>query len=103
METTGTVVSRSHEYAAGCPVFPAASVALTSKVWLPSVSPVSTRGEVQLWKPDSREESSRHSKVDPGSLETKVKVLELAELTAGSGLGSPVIVAVGAVPSMLQV
>src|SRR6266481_4498361 len=53
-------------------VFPAASVARTSKLWLPSPSAgESVWGEVQAVQPPP---SMRHSNVEPDSLELKVNV-----------------------------
>jgi hypothetical protein len=67
----GAVVSRVKEREAGVgSVFPAASVARTSKVCGPSARAFSVRGDVQLAQAPP---STRHSNVAPGSSAEKVK------------------------------
>ena len=79
-------------------VLPAASVARTSKVWLPAVSAGEIdSGLVQDVQPPP---SMRHSKVEPVSLELKVK-LGVVLLDGSAGLES--IVVFGAVRSTVQV
>src|SRR6266545_104409 len=78
-------------------LLPAASVPRTSKVWLPSARAAVVCGlvqEVQL--PPSR----RHSNVEPGSEELKLK-LGVASLSSAGGAES--IVVFGAVRSAIQV
>ena len=79
-------------------VFPAASVARTSKVWLPSPRagemPCGLEQEVQL------PPSMRHSKVEPVSDELKLK-LGVVLFEGSAGLES--IVVFGAVRSTVQV
>ena len=53
---------------------PAASVAFTSKVWVPSANPVYCFGEEQALKAAP---SREHSKVESGSVEEKVNVASL--------------------------
>jgi hypothetical protein len=94
----GALVSIVHVYVSGeASVFPAASVARTSKVWSPSASPARLSGLVQaLQEPPS----SRHSNVEPPSLEEKEKLAPVAFV------GSPgwaVIVVSGAAVSIVQV
>ena len=76
---------------------PAASVARTRKVWLPSASPLSARGEVQLCQAP---ESSLHSNVAASSSESKPT---LAEADATVPLGPDSIVVSGATVSTVQV
>ena len=97
---SGAVVSSGstvHVCAAGVPsVFPAASVARTRKVWVPSPT-VSARGAEHGSKPAA---SSAHSNLDPVSLELKVNVALVLDVPAG---GAVVIVVSGAVRSMVKV
>ena len=77
-------------------VFPAASVALTSKLWLPSANPVYVFGVEQFSHPNP---SRLHSNVLFGSLLSKAKV------AVGSGVGFgglSVIVVSGSVKSTVQ-
>jgi len=79
---SGAIVSTVHAKLAGVEsVFPAASVARTSKVWLVSLRPVYTCGEVHE---ENVPPSSRHSKVAPASLELNVKVASV-EFVGSSG------------------
>jgi hypothetical protein len=73
-------------------VLPAASVARTSKVWLPAPSAASVSGlehDVQL------PPSMRHSKLEPGSEELKEKV-GVVSLVGSAGV-EPIVVAGGVV------
>ena len=54
-------------------MLPAASTARTSNVWLPSARPEYEAGEAQTTKGAA---STRHSKVEPASLEEKEKLTE---------------------------
>src|SRR5205814_503480 len=96
--TVGGPRSIDHEWLAGvASVLPAWSVARTSRPWLPSASAAVVCGLVhELQLPPSR----RHSKVDPASLEWKVK-LGVALLSSGGGVESMVVS--GAVRSIVQV
>ncbi len=83
---------------AGVPsVLPAVSVARTSNVWLPSAGAAVVCGLVHGAQ---RPPSTRHSKVDPPSLEWKVKV-GVASLSSAGGAES--IVVSGAVRSTTHV
>src|SRR5689334_14203432 len=96
--TVGGPRSIDHVWLAGVPsVLPAASVARTSKVWLPSFSEDVVCGLVQgLQVPPS----TRHSNVDPPSLGCKVKV----GVSALSMAGVAALIAVsGAVRSIVHV
>ena len=76
----GAFVSRCHDQLAGlASVLPAMSVARTSTVRWPSVRPVNVLGLVQALQPPP---STRHSKVEPASVDAKPNV-------AGTLLGSP--------------
>jgi len=79
-------------------VLPAASVARTSKVWLPALS----AGEIDsgLVHDVQLPPSMRHSKLEPGSLELNVK-LGVVLLDGSAGLESMVVL--GAVRSTVQV
>ena len=78
-------------------VFPAGSVARTRRVWVPSVSPVYWRGEVQKVNADP---SREHSNVAPVSSAVKVKVAVVSVV----GSSGPVATVVwGAVVSTVQV
>ena len=95
----GAVRSTVQVWLAGvASVLPAASVARTSKVWLPAVSAGATVSglvhDVQL------PASMRHSKLEPGSVELKLK-LGVVLLDGSAGL--EVIVVFGAVRSTVQV
>ena len=61
---------------------PAASVAFTLNVWLPSARPVNDAGLVQAEKPPA---SSSHLKVEPPSVDVKLKLAEV-ELLGFDGL-----------------
>src|SRR5947208_4304862 len=78
-------------------VLPAGSVARTSKVWLPAPSGAVVCGLVQG---DQLPPSTRHSKVEPGSLELKLKlgVVSFDEL-----FGPESSVVLGGVRSIVQV
>ena len=76
---------------------PAASRARTRKVWLPSPSPVSVRGELQASQAPA---SSLHSKVAPPSLDENVKAAVVAETEP---VGPPLSVVSGAFVSTVQV
>jgi hypothetical protein len=97
---SGAVVSSGstvHVCAAGVPsVFPAASVARTRRVCVPSPT-VSAKGAEQGSKPVA---SSAHSNPDAVSLELKVKVALVLIVPAG---GAVVIVVSGAVRSIVKV
>ena len=74
-------MSRCHDQVDGVgSVFPAVSVERTSAVWRPSVRPVNVFGLVQ---PLHAPPSIRHSKVEPGSLETNVNVAAVLLGSAG--------------------
>jgi hypothetical protein len=92
---SGIVVSVVHVYVAGdASVFPAWSVARTSKVWLPSASDGSVCGLVQ----DAQlPPSTRHANVEPASLELKLNV-GVSSLDGSGGFES--IVVCGGVLSM---
>ena len=95
----GAVRSTVHVCEAGVPsVFPAWSVARTSNVWLPSDS----AGEIVsgLVQGDQLPLSTRHSKLEPVSLELKEK-LGVVSSEGSAGLAS--IVVFGAVRSTVQV
>src|SRR5438046_1540804 len=80
MVEPGAFVSRCHDQVAGVPsVLPATSVERASIVCCPSLRPVNVFGVVHALQPPP---STRHSKVDPASVEEKPKV-------AGTLLGSP--------------
>ncbi len=76
-------------------MFPAISVALTWKVWLPSANAVKFRGLVQAEKLPL---SSLHSKVEPVSVAVKLKpgavlldgLAGLAEIPVSGGVKSTV-------------
>jgi len=94
----GAVRSIVHVCDAGVPsVFPAMSVARTSKVWLPAPSALVAWGLVQGFQLPP---STRHSKVEPGSLPLKANDgVGLFDVFAG-----PLsIVVFGAVMSIVQV
>src|SRR5262245_40481391 len=96
--TVGAPRSIVHVSLAGVPsVLPAASVALTSKVWLPPPSGLVAWGLVHAAHVPA---STRHSKVEPPSLEWNVKV-GVASLSSAGGAES--IVVSGAVRSTVQV
>src|SRR5436189_5937658 len=96
--TVGGPRSIDHVWLAGvASVFPAGSVARTSKVWLPSASAAVVCGLVH---DDHAPPSTRHSKVEPGSVELNAK-LGVVLLEGLGGLGS--IVVCGAVRSTVQV
>ena len=78
-------------------MLPAGSVALTWKVWLPGASPVYALGLVQATKAAP---SRLHWKVDPDSLDEKLK-LGLVELLGFAGVD--VIVVSGGVVSIVHV
>src|SRR5918999_105786 len=78
-------------------VFPAASVALTSKVCEPALRPVYDFGEVQAAKAPP---SSWHSKLEPASLEVNEK---LGSASLEGSLGEAVIVVLGSARSIVQV
>jgi hypothetical protein len=86
------------ERAAGAPTFPGASIARTEKLWAPSASGWSLRGELQLLKAPA---STRHWKVEPGSLDLKLK-LGVGLLMMLPSLGPAVMVAVGGVVSAVK-
>jgi hypothetical protein len=65
-------------------VLPAASIARTRNVWLPPVSPVYWRGEVQVLK--AVVESSEHWNVEPGSVELNAKEATVAFVRAAGPL-----------------
>ena len=79
-------------------MLPAASVARTSKVWLPAVS----AGEIDsgLVQDVQLPPSMRHSKLEPASVELNVK-LGVVLLDGSAGLESMVVF--GAVRSTVQV
>ena len=79
-------------------MLPAASVARTSKVWLPALS----AGEIVsgLEQPLQPPPSMRHSKVEPASLELKVK---LGVVLLDGSAGVVPMVVFGAVRSTVQV
>src|SRR5690242_8363882 len=90
----GLVVSRCHVHVSGdASVLPAASVARTSSVCALSVRPATLCGLVQG---DQVPPSTRHSNVEPASVELKLK-LGVATLDGSAGLA--VIVVSGAVRS----
>jgi hypothetical protein len=96
MLAVGAVVSTVHVYEAGVPVLPAASVAFTWNVWLPSARLLKLFGDEQLAKAPA---SSAHWKLAPAS-ELKLKL----GLTLFDGLlGDAVMLAVGAVVSTVHV
>ena len=98
IEVSGAAVSIVHVRLAGVgSVFPAASVAFTWKVWLPTARPVYAFGLVQ---PANAAPSRLHWKVEPDSLEEKLK-LGLVELLGFAGLD--VIVVSGGVVSIVHV
>ena len=95
----GAARSTVHVLLAGVPsVLPAWSVARTSKVWLPAPS----AGEIVfgLVHGDQLPPSTRHSKVEPGSVALNEKV-GVASFDGSAGLES--IVVFGAVRSIIQV
>ena len=79
-------------------MLPAASVARTSKVWLPAVSAGETVSE--LVQDVQLPPSTRHSKLEPPSVELNVK-LGVVSLDGSAGL-EPMVV-FGAVRSTVQV
>jgi hypothetical protein len=94
MVVFGAVRSTAQVYVAGVPsVFPAASVARTSNVWLPPASAASVSGEAQ---DEKLSPSTRHSNVEPVSLELKPNV-GVVSLDGSGGVVS--IVVLGAVLS----
>ena len=87
-----------HEYVAAVgSVLPAASVARTEKVWLPSAMLLSAYGEVQPAKPFP---SRSHSKVDGVFVEVNAK---LGDESLEGSFGCEVIVVSGAAVSTVQV
>jgi hypothetical protein len=95
---SGSVRSIVQAWVAGvASVFPAKSVALTSKVCEPAASPVYALGEVQEAKAPA---SSLHSKVEPASEELKEKLASV-ELVGSAGLLA--IVVWGSLRSIVQV
>ncbi len=99
MLVTGAVRSIVQVSLAGvASVLPAGSVARTSKVWLPAPSAGETvKGLVQVVQEPP---SMRHSKVEPGSLELKVKV----GVVSLDGCAGPVSrLVIGAARSIAQV
>src|SRR5437764_15426952 len=99
MVVSGAVRSIVQVWLAGVPsVLPAASVARTSKVWLPATSAGDTVSGlahgVQL------PPSTRHSKVEPLSVELKEK---LGVVSSEGSAGLETIVVVGAVGSSVPV
>ncbi len=98
MLVTGAVRSIVQVSLAGvASVLPAGSVARTSKVWLPAPSAGEVKGLVQVVQEPP---SMRHSKVEPGSLELKVKV-GVVSLDGWAGVESRLVT--GAVRSIVQV
>jgi hypothetical protein len=98
MSVFGVVVSTTNVCVAGvASVFPAASVARTSKVWLPSFRTAVVNGEAHV---ANAAPSTRHWNVDPGSVAVNVNVGVLSL----PGLSAPaVIVVFGAVVSIVKV
>ena len=78
-------------------VKPDGSVARTSKVYVPSARSEYVRGDAQALKASRLR---RHSKVEPASLELKVKVADVLDVVP---VGPDVIVVCGATESILQV
>jgi hypothetical protein len=96
--TVGGPRSSDHVSLAGVPsVLSAASMARTWNVWLPSSSALVVCGLVQ---PVQLPPSTRHSKVEPPSLEWNVNV-GVASLSSAGGAES--IVVFGGVRSIVQV
>src|SRR5947207_1256593 len=96
--TVGGPRSIDQVWLAGVPsVLPAASVARTSKVWLPSASAAVVCGLVQAIQLPA---STRHAKVELGSLELKANVGVASLSSAG---GAEPIVVFGAVRSTVHV
>src|SRR5438105_2117123 len=88
----GTIVAIVQVFVAGVwSTFPAASLARTAKVCVPSASPEKLVGEVQAAK---AAESSEQAKLELASLDVKVK-LALEEL--GSGAPEAIVVSGGIV------
>ena len=78
-------------------VKPDRSVARTSNVYVPSARSEYVSGDVQALKASRLR---RHSKVEPGSLELKVKVADVLDVVP---VGPDVIVVCGATESIFQV
>ena len=78
-------------------MWPNGSVARTSKVCVPFARAEYVMGDVQALKASRLR---RHSKVEPGSLELKVKVADVLDVVP---VGPDVIVVCGATESIVQV